>query len=147
MIEATKLAWAAGIVDGEGCIRLVRRSRYGKSNTYSLNVAVVNTDLRMLTALHLMFGGTVKDYTYGRNKRQTWVWQVSTKVAAAALRQILPYMVSKRDQAELALLSREFLRHSRHDDASKLAKQAELASQISELKKPRLEVVRLVRVS
>ena len=118
-----------------------KRAPNGTSETYSLNVSVANTDLRMLNELHSMFSGTIRDITYGRNKRPTWVWQLSTKMAADALEAVAPYMVSKKDQAELALLSRKYKRHSRHDDKEKLEKQRELAKQITHLKTPQLRVI------
>ncbi len=98
------LAWAAGVLDGEGCIYLVRGGH--------LNITVGNTNLDMVERLFKIFG-------YGRPKllrapsrrryRPFWVWHVSSKQAAEVLEAVLPYLVAKKEQARLALLSRQYL--------------------------------------
>lgn len=101
------LAWAAGIIDGEGCVRLERRVQ-GVNPTFILTVIVANTDPRIVTRLAEIFGlGTIhgRKYSNPRN-RPSFAWKVSSRQAEHVLRLVAPYLVSKREQAEVGLLSR-----------------------------------------
>ncbi len=60
MAEPSEIDWAyaAGFVDGEGCIAVVRsftpaRGRY----VYSIQVVVANCDRRVLDWMHSLWGG------------------------------------------------------------------------------------------
>src|SRR5260221_2107931 len=102
-----QLAWAAGIVDGEGCIFI------GAGVSLRVRVGVTNTDIRMIERLKELFGGNA---AYRRrndrnpNHKNIWDWEVAAKKAEACLKEVLPYLVCKRDQAELALLARSYVR-------------------------------------
>ena len=99
------IAWAAGIVDGEGCIHLCKRE-----GAYYVRLDVANTDIAMLHKLKELFGGAVNGKASGRdNRRPVWSWQVSHKTADTALRSMLPWFVTKRSQAEAALLARQYM--------------------------------------
>lgn len=106
LIDSHRLAWAAGIVDGEGSINL----RQAPSRGYwELRVAVGNTDPRMVVLLREMFGGSVSTYQPKGNRRLLWKWHVSNRLAEKCLRQIMPWLVTKKDQADLGLRSRELI--------------------------------------
>ena len=103
MPSETDLAWAAGIIDGEGCITITRAGG-------QLRVMVANTDLRMLHKLRELFGGNIsRKKTYRAHYKPQWFWQLCAKDAAGALNAMLPYLVTKADQAELGLLSRRYI--------------------------------------
>lgn len=99
-------AWSAGIFDGEGSVYLERNSR-----SYRLTVVVTqagNDRPAMLAKLHSIFGGS---FTRGEKPkkpthRQTWRWVVSCRKAETFLREILPFVVAKRDQVEVAIRTR-----------------------------------------
>lgn len=102
----TDLAWAAGIVDGEGCIHIkMQADKRRGTNRHVLVVSVVNTDPRMVQRLHDVFGGYVGlgNKPSGRRRRR-FVWIAQAWGAAAFLQAISPYIVSKQDQVEVALL-------------------------------------------
>ena len=94
------LAYLAGIVDGEGCIYAeAKRSRS------SIRLTVTNTSLALINWIVGRFGGNVHVCKKSRRrKRICYSWYVNgQRLAARILAAIIPYMVIKRKQAELAL--------------------------------------------
>lgn len=119
-------AWAAGIVDGEGCIQLIRHNSKTKNPRWGIRLSVGNTDPRMLTKLRDMFGGTIWfNKRVIANHRPFWNWQVASQQAEMVLRLILPWLIAKQDQAQIALESRSMMKLGRRwapyskDDISK----------------------------
>jgi len=93
-------AYYAGFFDGEGSISIVRRKPHG----HILHVDVGQVDRRPLDALKTRFGGTVQRqarHSYGQ--RDLWYWKVSARSALPFLEAVLPHLIVKREQAELAL--------------------------------------------
>ncbi len=102
-------AWAAGIIDGEGSILVVPQPAYSSRQNWRLEVAVTNSDLRMLFRLKERWGGG-KIHEHNRRKERpvhwkpTWDWRLGGRSCAPFLTDILPYLVCKREQAEIGLL-------------------------------------------
>ena len=96
-------AYAAGIIDGEGCISA--RMQLGRSIIVSVRVA--NTKFPLLEWLQERFGGHiwVQGRTEEQNKKwaKTWVWEVAAKQAQPFLEGVTPYLVLKAKQAYVAL--------------------------------------------
>lgn len=99
-------AYAAGLIDGEGCIgayntrpKMDRRAAY-----YQLTVRVTMKAAEPILFLHRHFVGAL---TISRKKsgdgRAYSVWHARNRKAEAFLLEILPYLIEKRAQAELAL--------------------------------------------
>ena len=102
-VSRLKLAWAAGIIDGEGCILL---SLHTKKKSYNLRVTVTNTDPKMLKELKSMFGGSIHAANCKNDKAHwkfKWIWVLVSKEADSALSSMLPYLITKQDQAKTAL--------------------------------------------
>ena len=61
MNENEKLAYLAGIIDGEGTIVIAKgKIRKGRINhPYSLRLVVMNTDIRLIEWLKENFGGSI----------------------------------------------------------------------------------------
>lgn len=106
-----ELAYIAGLFDGEGCVRICRRDRYGEPGNkrkrcemYYLQVHIVNSDPRLVYPLKERFGGSVHMSEH-KNPRQrpTFSWIVSTQLAAEFLKAVRPWLISKADQADIAL--------------------------------------------
>ncbi|MBA7574810.1 hypothetical protein ES708_16625 [subsurface metagenome] len=100
------LAYAAGIVDGEGYIQIQRhkRSDYSAGYHYYMAVAVVMVDPLVPIWLEQTFGGSL--YNYERkepNAQPYYRWTTGTKKAQWFLELILPYLKTKRAQAEIAI--------------------------------------------
>jgi hypothetical protein len=116
-INDTDWAYAAGFVDGEGCIAVVRsfepkRGRY----YYGVNVVVANNEREVLDWMHELWGGWVVGVS-AENKSQraraSWTWRCSTSGARVFLAGIKPWLRIKNLQCNNALLMAELLMRSR----------------------------------
>jgi len=95
----TNKAWAAGIVDGEGHVKV---ERYKRSRGI---VRVDNTDMRILEKLKDCFGGNIyPNFRKDRPKsKPCWFWIVTGKQVVPVLEGILPYLISKKEKAETVM--------------------------------------------
>ena len=77
-----------------------------------LSVTAVQATESPLDWFKACFGGTVKFrwIPYRGSKRPLWTWQASSKCAEQFLRQVLPYLKVKREEADLALQFRATFR-------------------------------------
>lgn len=112
-MKETQLAWAAGIVDADGCITIKKKKVDGK-RYYALMVIVAqsgHTKPAVTEKLQRLFGGNLDDKGYiqpnKKNRLPRWTWQLATKQAEIFLTYILPYLVGKADQARVALEYRQ----------------------------------------
>lgn len=112
MTEA-ELAYAAGLIDGEGCITIDK-----SKGTYStpraglkMRVRVYNCNEAMISWLAGNFGGAVSKAKYKSKPYHLdqWYWQLLGKKAAEFLQKIYPYLIAKAKEAECALLYAETL--------------------------------------
>jgi len=101
-------AWTAGIIDGEGTIAI--ESPKGELRRvypplYRAVIRVGNTDLRMLNKLKELWGGNIRPYhnRHPEKWKQAYEWMVTNKSAIPILEATLPYLICKREQAELTL--------------------------------------------
>lgn len=105
--QTSVIDWArlAAYIDGEGHIALnANRMSAGKSYAY-LRVVVTNTDPRLIIWLQRTFGGGVLKVKRpaALHWRRCFKWTASCRHAEAILRGCLPYFITKRDQADIAL--------------------------------------------
>jgi len=105
--NAQDLAYAAGIIDGEGYIGI--STTPGKRSTgFKAMVAVGMCDPEVVVWLAETFGGSVYCYApRGTAKRGTHRWQVTGETAAVFCRLVRPYLRLKHRQAELLVRYRE----------------------------------------
>lgn len=96
----TRLAYIAGFIDGEGCIRL-KEANKGKSSYY-VTMQVTNTDKEPLELIKSVFGGKVYFQEKGPNKI-VWQYYITCSEAVDALRTLSGFLLSKKSQAELAI--------------------------------------------
>lgn len=97
-------AYAAGLFDGEGCIRIATQKR-GNHLGYQLIVCVNMTDPRPLLALQRAYGGSFYPGT-GRknpNHRKLCCWTICARGALAFLELIRPWLIVKAQEADLAI--------------------------------------------
>lgn len=99
--------YTAGLVDGEGCICIskLKKSPRGLSPYHHLQFSLENTDPFITYWLQERFGGSVRlDKTKAsQNHKPTYRWALKKVETLQFLRQLLPYLLIKRPQAELAL--------------------------------------------
>lgn len=128
MLSSEQLAYIAGIVDGEGCISLfhttnqhrpvrnrnsrsVGNSHPGRSRQTILRVSVGMTDKTIPEWLYATFGGVLQYRQRAKSSwKDRWDWNLSSQMAAAFLKQILPYLKIKHGQAELGIVFQEMRR-------------------------------------
>lgn len=101
-LEPMKIAWAAGFLDGEGYIGVTRN--FNKRNGrmyYRIDLNAAQVHLAPMELLKSMFGGRVN---FHQNKHQGyWYWRVYGEEARQAIVLLLPYLVVKRKQADMAM--------------------------------------------
>jgi hypothetical protein len=108
-MEQLKIAYAAGFFDGEGHIRITQHSTRG---SYMLQISAIQATPEPIEFLKELFGGTIsKRFTiYKGGMKAVFTWQTSSKAAEITLLKMLPYLICKKDEAELALQFRKTFR-------------------------------------
>lgn len=139
MANETELAYAAGIVDGEGCIFIGNRGG-NATPKYTLKVEVCSTTPVVLRWLRNRFGGNITNATTPSDKQKPQQrWSVSTAAAGKFLAAIRPYMVIKAEQADLAIQFQLRMNHHRRGRSPMLPEETEIragmARQLSDMKK------------
>jgi hypothetical protein len=113
--KVSEIDWArlAAYVDGEGTIMIAYHKIYGKHGVrpdYVLTLIVANTDLRLIRWLCETFGGSFYfSHPKSRQKVSNRVchsFRLFEKRAAVVLARIMPYLICKREQAEVGLAYR-----------------------------------------
>jgi len=108
MEEFEKAYWA-GFTDGEGCIEIKKQppnpNRKRTHPSYILNVAISNTKPEVLLKL-LPYGASINITIPRGNKRKQrprYIAFIGCKKAREFLMEIYPYLVIKKEEAEIAL--------------------------------------------
>jgi len=96
----TKLAYMAGFIDGEGCVRIKKSNQSG--NSYYITLQVTNTDREPLQLIKEVFGGKVYFQEKGTNKK-VWQYYATCNDAVDICRTLLGYSYTKYDQMALAI--------------------------------------------
>ncbi len=97
-IPDCRIAYLAGYFDGEGCIT-VSPGSYGKS----IRVCVVSGDCDSVFSFSEVLGGDVIQCGSTKTRRLLYRWLVRNDLAVKCLRQMLPHLKAKREQALLVL--------------------------------------------
>lgn len=111
MSKSHRLAWAAGFIDGDGFITIQNRTTKYKDKVYTgtyLRIGACQANILPLEELQNLFGGSIRVKNSGPNpdgynRKEQWIWTLSTEAAKEALTQLLPYLLHKRQVALLAL--------------------------------------------
>ncbi|HEV8525223.1 MAG TPA: hypothetical protein VGQ71_12040 [Terriglobales bacterium] len=107
-VTPTKLDWVrlAAYIDGEGSILITER--HYKTSPYLgmyIRVVLANTDPRLCLWAQERFGGVfvISQRDKPAHHKTPYKWHVSCNQAACILERCLPYLLLKREQAEIAL--------------------------------------------
>jgi hypothetical protein len=109
MATDVELAYCAGLIDGEGCIRIKRSQPYrhltGRVNPgYSVAIHLRMVDEPAIAFLHATLGGWYyAEKAHSTKGRPLFCWQATDQVAESVLRAVRPYLRIKAQQADLAL--------------------------------------------
>lgn len=113
MPSDTDIAYLAGLVDGEGCIRVKRSKAYkhltGRVNAmYNCSIHVRMVDEPAIAFLRDTLGGWCwrEKGTHAANGRPLFCWQATDLEAQRILTALLPYLRVKRAAAENGLALR-----------------------------------------
>jgi len=101
-----KSAYMAGIVDGEGNIR-IRQAHEKTGWKFQITLSISNTNPLLITWLTENYGGRV----YTRQRRLNWKpcfdWEISCKKAYLILKEIYPFLLLKKKQAANCMILQE----------------------------------------
>jgi hypothetical protein len=104
MDKETDLAYIAGIIDGEGCITSKLHCSKNGLKRYDIHVGVDMAKIEPLQFIQAVFGGEIHPRRPSkRGKKEHWVLRYTGGKAAEVIEALLPYLLLKRPQAELAL--------------------------------------------
>lgn len=134
--SATDCAWAAGLLEGEGCVRIQvcdvtdSKTRKRLRDRATMAVVLAMKDGRAVSRFGLLFGAPVSERSDGM-----WTVTLSSARAAWALSAMMPYMCG--DKLPQAALAVEFQRGRRpgHRTPERHAWELGAAKRISEMKK------------
>ena len=107
------LAYLAGLVDGEGCIRIKKTKPYkhltGRVNPgYSEAIQIRMVNPEGIEIMVEMFGGHYyREQPHSAQGRPLYCYQATDMKAVALCRELLPYLIIKREQAECVLALRK----------------------------------------
>lgn len=107
MPDIASLAWAAGFLDGEGCIHIAKQ-RYGgrRSDTYRLGVYVTQNDRTLLESFCDAVGIRAPIYATKRaenHSRQCYTLNFNGRNALLLLQKLKQFLRRKHREAEAAL--------------------------------------------
>lgn len=88
------VCYAAGFIDGEGCIRINKNG--------SIELTIINTGLPSLLKIKDLFGGDVSQRKQKVNKEQ-YQYRLYGEGAVNALSLLVPFLIEKQSQALLAI--------------------------------------------
>ena len=103
--EATLYAYLAGIIDGEGTIRIARTNpKHSNWNIkYSGAISIGMIDKKVIQLFVKLFGAKMRIECVP-NRKPIYRWGTSgNNVVPEILKTILPYLIVKRKQAELVI--------------------------------------------
>ena len=130
MVSETEWAYLAGLIDGEGCIRIERNK--GKQLQGTPTVALTNSNPLMLLWVLLRFGG----HLYKKKSKSCWDIYWLGKATIPLLEGMLPYLTAKKGQAELVLDYRKLVgKPGKRLTSDMIEKREAIAEAMSILKK------------
>ena len=113
VVKKLDAAWSAGVIDGEGCITILfhpARVRYRTlSDRYQLVLKVTMCCQKTVSHLYELFGvGSTSSHIPKKGVRESisFSWTCNVRQAEYVLGIIRPYLITKADEADVAL---EFL--------------------------------------
>lgn len=137
--SADILAYAAGLIDGEGSISI--RARPSRRSLYVV-ISIANTDQRMTDWLRTQFGGTVgrSHQNPERGWRPQWTWQLLGGAVCQLLEAVQPWLIVKGEQARVALGFEQLRTPGRvRLSAANVAARHALKAEMGELNRRRLQ--------
>ncbi len=97
-----ELGWAAGIIDGEGCISINKNL---KGIGYTIRLSVNMTHMKTIDNLQKIFKLGSINFVPARCKqwKDTYRWEVSGRNAIEIIKLVYPLLITKEEQAYTAV--------------------------------------------
>src|ERR1700736_2301656 len=103
VVPSDEVAYTAGFFDGEGCVNIARYLKRGRPY-HTLAVIFTNTDFQALEWLQRRWGGNLsKPIQFNARHRPYRDLRLSAGPALPLLQAMLPYLIVKKSQGEIAL--------------------------------------------
>ncbi|KKN34944.1 hypothetical protein LCGC14_0788850 [marine sediment metagenome] len=107
-----KYAYLAGLIDGEGCIQIKRQKDSAKSFGFyfRLEVQITSTNEKLIAYLISNHDGYIYKQKSANPKHKTALhWRVGSTTAKKLLEKVFPYLIIKREQAQVAYKFQQIL--------------------------------------
>jgi hypothetical protein len=111
-------AYAAGLFDGEGYVRVARWEKPDSIHIrYQVIAGIGVTYHPVIERLQKEYGGSINQNRHdlrNKNHRIQFTWAFASQTAATFFRRVLPHLIIKRDQVKLALELQDSIDKYRH---------------------------------
>lgn len=102
------LGYAGGLMDGEGCIHIAKANHRGARRGYTLRLVVTIAQNDLKTLVHFQHCVGLEGLLYQRSNNRTenrdgYALIYNGSAGEAVLELLLPYLIRKRREAEVAL--------------------------------------------
>lgn len=98
--QAVLAAYLAGIIDGEGCIRIGLQNKDGEAYNYRPSISVGMVEHQVVNILKDLFGGNVYCEQRVQDRRPIYRWNlVKAPDVKRCLDTLSPYLLIKKEQA------------------------------------------------
>jgi hypothetical protein len=102
------MSYLAGIFDGEGCVSINKKKlRPGQvTNQFEVTLQMQMCDEAVPRLYQAIFGGSLMKCPPRKdrpNSRPVWHWNLSSKKCLPIMQDLLPYVILKRPQLEVAI--------------------------------------------
>lgn len=109
MTHNEKLAYLAGIIDGEGCFGMYYSERLDR---HFMTVDIYNSCTELLIWISENFPGSYREIKAPSKKIHTnwkpqFIWRSNNNLTLEFLKNVLPFLIVKKKQCELAIKFRE----------------------------------------
>jgi len=105
-MKLINIQYIAGFFDGEGCIIAFKRNDSAKGHGYyRCEISITNTNKKLLQIISQNIDGII--YKHDKkpipNRKPCYTLRLSSKKSYFALCELSPYLIDKKEQAEIAL--------------------------------------------
>lgn len=135
MKQCDRLAYLAGLIDGEGCATIVRvehpSKKYPPRIEHKARLLVVNTDKKMIEWCVKHFGGFLHQRRFRQtNWKDCYSWHRGiAKKDRAWLVSLIPYLITKKDRVKLLVDYIDLIGHPRFKTAPEVIEKREAIRQ------------------
>ena len=91
-------AYAAGYIDGDGCIYLGKTIQKSKITVYEYSIQVVSVKRDVLQLFKDTYGGFIRKKPFKPNHRDAYCWTIKGRESAYVAQAIQSHIVEKREQ-------------------------------------------------